>query len=265
LLEGTSKSRKKDDVDATTSGSGPIYRIPRGLSSNDSTSSRIESHLEKITRTELELRGMRRSISSRSSFLRKGESSSFVSYISSSSPLSLLLHFSDDIKLRVELAGRLKKVVVEVQKHGDYDEVSRVSISSLSSFRFAASTNSFTQLLHIFQAMNTFLDLFSTYKGHTSSLASAASAHTANESSDPAFQRSWDQLKTILARSANGHSVDGITQAIDDIYAAAKEDELLRNWFGQVDEFVRKVSSALSASEACFPDQRLSSDIFYVL
>ncbi|KAL7411789.1 hypothetical protein BDY24DRAFT_121689 [Mrakia frigida] len=112
---------------------------------------------------------------------------------------------------RDQFIWRLKKVVVEVQKHGDYDE-----------------------------AMNTFLDLFSTYKGHTSALASAASSHTASQSSDPAFQRSWDQLQTILARSANGHGIDGILRAVDNIYAAAKEDELLRNYFSQLDEFVRK-------------------------
>lgn len=90
--------------------------------------------------------------------------------------------------------------------------------------------------------MNTFLDLFSTYKGYTSALASAASSHTADQSSDPSFQRSWTQLKTILARSANGHGIDGILRAVDDIYAAAKEDELLRNYFSQLDEFVRKAS-----------------------
>lgn len=92
-------------------------------------------------------------------------------------------------------------------------------------------------------AMTYFLDLLSNYKVHATTLTSTVSDHTATQSSDPAFQRSFEQLKTLLQRTADGHSIDGITQAVDNIFAAAREDDQLRVWFADVDTYVRKVGA----------------------
>jgi hypothetical protein len=48
-------------------------------------------------------------------------------------------------------------------------------------------------------------------------------------------------LCLCFERFANGQSLDGIINAVQNLSNDAKNDEGLRNWFKELDEYVRKV------------------------
>ena len=48
-------------------------------------------------------------------------------------------------------------------------------------------------------------------------------------------------MKTLLERFADGRSMDQIKDAVDVLYGDANRDEELRSWFGQVNQYARKV------------------------
>lgn len=84
---------------------------------------------------------------------------------------------------------RLKKVIVDCQQHGDYDE-----------------------------AINFFLDKADAYKGHTKELTSVGKDSTGAVASDGSFQQAFEEFKTLLERFADGRSMNGIIDAVNDIY-----------------------------------------------
>lgn len=53
-------------------------------------------------------------------------------------------------------------------------------------------------------------------------------------------QNAETDLKTLLERFANGTSFDDLIDSIDQIYRDADKDPELRNWFKNMDNFVRK-------------------------
>lgn len=50
------------------------------------------------------------------------------------------------------------------------------------------------------------------------------------------------ELRTLLERFANGMSMDVIGDAMHDLYEDAQKDQELKDWFGHVDAYIRKVS-----------------------
>ncbi|KAI1788073.1 hypothetical protein LXA43DRAFT_974992 [Ganoderma leucocontextum] len=113
---------------------------------------------------------------------------------------------------RDQFIYRGKKVVVECQKHKDYQE----SIQWL-------------------------LDFLKEYASH----GKVGAGHGVNSHqklmSDPAVKQATSELRTLLERFANGRSLGTIGEAIQTLYDDAQQDEELRNWFCSVDTYVRKV------------------------
>jgi hypothetical protein len=113
---------------------------------------------------------------------------------------------------RDQFIYRGKKVILECQKHDDYQE----SLKWLLSF-------------------------VEEYAKHGRTIASA-SVDGANESAgDKNLKRSIHDIRTLLERFANGQSMDIILDAITVLSDDAKRDQELRTWFQEVDKYSRQV------------------------
>lgn len=113
---------------------------------------------------------------------------------------------------RDQFIYRGKKVILECQKHDDYQE----SLKWLLSF-------------------------VEEYAKHGRTIASAG-VDGANESAgDRNLKRSISEIRTLLERFANGQSMDIILDAINALSDDAKRDQELRNWFMDVDQYIRQV------------------------
>ncbi|KAG8861957.1 hypothetical protein FRB96_002400 [Tulasnella sp. 330] len=106
---------------------------------------------------------------------------------------------------------RLKKVIVECQKHDDYTG-----------------------------ALTWFIDTFEAYLSHGRNFAAHGTGQASEITEDPSLQQATNELRTLAERFANGQSLDGIEQAVRVMYDDAQKDEGLRNWFRELDEYVRK-------------------------
>ncbi|KAI0057660.1 hypothetical protein BV25DRAFT_1970625 [Artomyces pyxidatus] len=113
---------------------------------------------------------------------------------------------------RDQFIYRGKKVIIECQKHNDYQE-----------------------------SIRWLLEFVEEYAGHGRSLAGHGKDSHGKLTSDPALQQSTTQLRTLLERFANGQSMDIIFGAIDDLVQDARNDEEFRHWFEGVDAYSRKV------------------------
>lgn len=58
---------------------------------------------------------------------------------------------------------------------------------------------------------------------------------------DPAVKQATNELRTVLERFANNKSMEPIFDAVNTLINDARTDEGLRDWFKNVDTFVRKV------------------------
>ncbi|KAG9004988.1 hypothetical protein FRB90_010641 [Tulasnella sp. 427] len=112
---------------------------------------------------------------------------------------------------RDQFIYRLKKVIVECQKHQDY-----------------------------VQALTWFLDTFESYIGHGKNLTSNTTGQASDVLNDPSLRQASTELRTLLERFANGRSMEGIEDASRALYEDAQKDEGLRNWFREFDDFIRK-------------------------
>ncbi|KAG8770836.1 hypothetical protein FRC12_004021 [Ceratobasidium sp. 428] len=113
---------------------------------------------------------------------------------------------------RDQFIYRLKKVIVECQKHEDYQ-----------------------------QSLNWFLSAIETYHGHSKNLASTGQDSAKNVTGDPSLQLATREFRTLLERFANGRSMDPILDATGQLWDDAQHDEALKAWFRKLDEYVRKV------------------------
>jgi len=113
---------------------------------------------------------------------------------------------------RDQFIYRGKKVIIECQKHDDYQA-----------------------------SLKWLLDTLETYSSHGKATAKNAHSHTKDVAQDSALKQATRELRTLLERFANGRSMDQIKDAIDVLYDDANRDEGLRNWFKQVDQYARKV------------------------
>lgn len=123
---------------------------------------------------------------------------------------------------REQFIFRLKKVVMECQKHQDYQD-----------------------------ALTWFLSALENYFAHGRTLAEHHAEKASDVTEDPSLQRATSELRTLLERFANGMSVQPILDAASQLNTDAQNDEGLRNWFSDVDTYARKVR----CTDAC----RLSS------
>ncbi|KAF8983945.1 hypothetical protein BDQ17DRAFT_1393896 [Cyathus striatus] len=114
---------------------------------------------------------------------------------------------------RDQFIFRGKKVILECQKHQDYQ----------SSIRWL-------------------LSFIETYSTHARNAGTHASSHTSEHViQDPQLRLAVAELRTILERFANGQSMDVIFSAVERLAQDSRNDEELRAWFGGVDTYVRKV------------------------
>ncbi|KAF2706063.1 hypothetical protein K504DRAFT_90171 [Pleomassaria siparia CBS 279.74] len=112
---------------------------------------------------------------------------------------------------REQTIWRLKKMVVEIQGHQDYQ-----------------------------RAIETLLRLAEQYAGHGKNLAGQGKESVQGARQDNALQLAEADLKTLLERFANSTSFDDIIDSINQIYRDADKDPQLKQWFKHLDAFVRK-------------------------
>ncbi|KAK4051027.1 hypothetical protein OIV83_003156 [Microbotryomycetes sp. JL201] len=130
---------------------------------------------------------------------------------------------------------RLKKVIVENQRHRDYQGESR----------------------KIF-----FLDRAENYGKVAKDTSNQGGSKALDVRNDPAFRSAEDELRTVLERFANGASMQPIFDSVNQLYKDSKNDEELRNWFSRLDSYVREVlqTPGYIMKEQCDRDGRQLMD-----
>lgn len=106
---------------------------------------------------------------------------------------------------------RMKKMIVEVQGHQDYQ-----------------------------QAIETLLNLAEEYSGHGKNLTQQGVGTVKGAHSDNALTAAETDLRTLLERFANYTSADDMIDAINAIYRDADRDPELKNWFKSINGYIRK-------------------------
>lgn len=130
---------------------------------------------------------------------------------------------------REQTVWRLKKMVVEIQGHQDYQ-----------------------------RAIDTLLTLAERYAGHGRDVAQQSKGTVQGAHQDDSLQMaeadlkvckpgvvrdmsdSLTNIKTLLERFANSTSFDDLIDSINQVYRDADRDPDLKNWFKHIDAFVRK-------------------------
>lgn len=112
---------------------------------------------------------------------------------------------------REQTIWRLKKMLVEIQSHEDYQS-----------------------------AINTLLYLAETYTGHARDVAGQTTGTVQDaHGSDGDLKAVEMNLKTLIERFANYTSADDLTDAINNVYLDADRDPELKNWFKHLDRYIR--------------------------
>ncbi|KAH7919183.1 hypothetical protein BV22DRAFT_1108163 [Leucogyrophana mollusca] len=113
---------------------------------------------------------------------------------------------------RDQFIYRGKKVIIECQKHDDYQE-----------------------------AIKWLLSFAEEYAGHGRHIADHGKESGGSISSDPALQTATSELRALLERFANGQSMDIVFDAANALIDDARRDEEFRSWFKRLDSYVRKI------------------------
>ncbi|KAI4163415.1 MAG: hypothetical protein LQ342_002922 [Letrouitia transgressa] len=106
---------------------------------------------------------------------------------------------------------RLKKMIVEIQGHQDYQ-----------------------------QAIETLLTLAEQYGGHGRNLGQQGAGSVKGAHSNTALTTAETDLRKLLERFANYTSADDLIDSINNIYRDADADPELRKWFRSINTYVRK-------------------------
>ncbi|RMZ76700.1 hypothetical protein DV737_g4682, partial [Chaetothyriales sp. CBS 132003] len=106
---------------------------------------------------------------------------------------------------------RLKKMIVEIQGHSDYQK-----------------------------AIETLLSLAETYAGEGRQLATHGAGTVKGAFEDEDLKSVQADLKTLIERFANYTSSDDLFESIRAVYSAADRDPELKNWFKTLDTFIRR-------------------------
>ncbi|KFY11984.1 hypothetical protein V492_04160 [Pseudogymnoascus sp. VKM F-4246] len=112
---------------------------------------------------------------------------------------------------REQTIWRLKKMIVEIQGHPDYNS-----------------------------AINTLLTLAETYSGHASTVGQQAAGTAKGVHSNNTLKNAEADLKELIERFANYTSTDDLFESINAIYRDADRDPELKNWFKNMDRYIRK-------------------------
>ncbi|TFK32241.1 hypothetical protein BDQ12DRAFT_659490 [Crucibulum laeve] len=114
---------------------------------------------------------------------------------------------------RDQFIFRGKKVILECQKHADYQ-----------------------------QSIRWLLSFIEEYAAHVRTASSTATDTTAKPvASHPALTTSLNELRTLLERFANGQSMDVFIDSVNVLIDDTRRDEGLRTWFKELDAYSRKV------------------------
>jgi hypothetical protein len=106
---------------------------------------------------------------------------------------------------------RLKKVIVECQRHRDWQD----SVGYLITY-------------------------FETYKGHASHIHDQTVGSAQNVRGEGNVQSAENAFRTLLERFSNGRPTQPILDAVDQLYTDAKNDPELRDWFSRMDNYIRR-------------------------
>ncbi|EXJ84141.1 hypothetical protein A1O3_04808 [Capronia epimyces CBS 606.96] len=112
---------------------------------------------------------------------------------------------------RDQTIWRLKKMIVEIQGHPDYQE-----------------------------AIGTLLSLAETYGGHAKNVKDQSHGTVKGAHGDDNLRRAETNLKTLIERFANFTSTDDFFDSLNDIYRDADRDPELKNWFKSLDKYIRR-------------------------
>ncbi len=88
--------------------------------------------------------------------------------------------------------------------------------------------------------MEWLLNFLEEYASHGRTIAGHGKDSHQQLAADPNLQTSLGEIRTLLERFANGRSLDTIGDAARALYEDAQQDDGLRHWFREVDEFVRR-------------------------
>ncbi|KAI0043796.1 hypothetical protein FA95DRAFT_1498062 [Auriscalpium vulgare] len=113
---------------------------------------------------------------------------------------------------RDQFIYRGKKVILECQKHDDYQGSIRWLLGAIEE-----------------------------YAGHGKTVAGHGKDSHGQLTSDSSLQQSTTEIRTLLERFANGQSMDIIFDAINNLINDARNDDEFRQWFQSVDAYSRKV------------------------
>lgn len=137
---------------------------------------------------------------------------------------------------RDQFIFRGKKVIIECQKHKDYQESIRWLLGFIEEYASHGKTivnegeSSFGVNAYIYTA----------YTKHLCTNVTGVDSHQ-QLTSDPALQQGLMELRTLLERFANGMQMNIIGSMIRTLYNDAQQDEELKKWFNAVDAYTRKV------------------------
>ncbi|KAI7531238.1 hypothetical protein KC317_g19844, partial [Hortaea werneckii] len=112
---------------------------------------------------------------------------------------------------RDQLVFRLKKMVVEIQGHQDYSK-----------------------------AIDTLLRLAEEYTGHTKNVAGQGQGAVKGAHDQDTLKSAETDLITLLERFANSTSFDDLKEAVNQIYRDADNDPELKDWFKDMNQYIRK-------------------------
>ncbi|KAI9932892.1 hypothetical protein MW887_009144 [Aspergillus wentii] len=112
---------------------------------------------------------------------------------------------------RDQAIWRLKKMVIEIQGHADYQ-----------------------------QAIETLLNLAEKYAGHSKDLTQQGTGAVQGVRANSSVQTVETNLRILIERFANSTSLDDFFGSLDNIYRDADKDPELRGWFKNVNTLIRK-------------------------
>lgn len=106
---------------------------------------------------------------------------------------------------------RLKKVLVECQRHRDWQD-----------------------------AIGYILTALENYKGHAQDIHAQVEGSAKNVRGEGNVQSAENAFRTLLERFANGRPTQPFMDAVDQIYTDVKNDPELKDWFKRLDSYVRR-------------------------
>lgn len=90
-------------------------------------------------------------------------------------------------------------------------------------------------------SMKWLLNFLQEYATHGRTIAGHGKDSHQQLASDPNLKQSLGEIRTLLERFANGHSLSTIGEPMRTLNDDAQQDERLRHWFRDIDEYIHEV------------------------